>query len=500
MKIEFEIVNYKKLQNLKGEFETGNLYFIQGPNSTGKSSFIQAILALIEGKSKNKEKLTHGKKEGKVQQKFIGADGEEYTIRMDYTEKSDKFTIIKPDASVSHKRTDMAHIFGYNSFTVDDWFSWGETAEGRRKQADIIKTLLPEETIKELNMIHAETNGTDGILLIKRRDINRDLDKLKARKENLPEIENVSDVNKAKETIEKWNKMLEEIDDEIIKKKSSNEKIITLLESKDNDEKNILETKHRLEDVIQSKNAIQQQLESEIQSLKEQLKNKEKQLENHITTSNKTIETYEQSIEQKQKAFNEKYKDVSADVTDYDTTELEEKKAKTKEAIAKMNEIINILEEKKKLNDEIDENQKIVDDLSKDITDKRERAKSLISNADIAVENIGITDEGEAVFVENDKEYPFKKENISYSKGGIAILQIMAAVNKKLPLWIVGNAAEYDNAAKDKMARFAKENGGIILGDRVIEDVSKDLEIVCYDNSDNNTDDENKDDQFKLNF
>lgn len=490
MKVEFEIINYKKIRKMNGELQSGNLYFIQGGNEKGKTSFIQAILSLLEGKTKNKQKITHGAKDGKVQAKFEGADGETYVIRIDMKQNGDKFTIIKPDMTVSNKRTDLATIFGYNSFTVDDWFGWGLTAEGRKKQAEIIKSIMPESAIKELNEINIDVDTKNGLLFLERQDIGRDIKRLKGALESTEKPTEVKDKETALQAIRKWENQQVEIAEEIKKveiKKANHNSLIEQeqMSRKAIDDKRLLieNTNANYDNNVQDVEEKIILLQDELEKAKERLKSLDKEHEIYEKQSTEELEAMEKAHNEKYKnLLNDAHEDVNAKINN-----LKENNEKLLAAIQKMNGIINQFDQLTAKEAELIELETRYEDLDTAITEKRARAKEIMSDTSLPINNVGIDESGEAYFIDSDgSQLPFTEENISYSAGGIAVLKIMTYVNKKLPIWLIGNISEYDDAKKALMAKLAEQYDGIIIGDRVLEDNAKELELVVYDKSQDN--------------
>lgn len=139
MKIQkINIKEFKILSDFEAEIN-GNNIFLLGDNALGKSSVIQFIEIALG-------------KQGNVP---IGADGSGYVV----TDKSGKqytfFVKIKDGKAVvtvecdgmkdSRKGTLQA-IIGAMDFNIDDFVELSKSVAGRKKQVEIFKSFLPEET------------------------------------------------------------------------------------------------------------------------------------------------------------------------------------------------------------------------------------------------------------------------------------------------------------------------------------------------------------------
>lgn len=167
---KLELVNFQAIENLKADFE-GNVYFITGDNELGKSTVLKAIGALLTG---NRDAvLRNGESKGFAKM-IVGDDGEEYEVELRFTAANPRGTL-----SIKSKNTGMASnnlsmlqkIFGYSDFDAVEFSRWSETAEGRRKQIEVVKSLLPVEIKNRIEEIDAKVSE----IKTERTGINRDL-------------------------------------------------------------------------------------------------------------------------------------------------------------------------------------------------------------------------------------------------------------------------------------------------------------------------------------
>lgn len=156
--IKVELRNFKKHEDLVLDVNGRNI-FLLGPNEVGKSSILDSIFfALNSAKetpdSKIPEPLTTGKNAGHVIV-VVGSDNKEYTITRKFTKDNDdrKLTIVTKDGMSTTKLDMLEGLVGYRKVNPFEFVAWGTTAEGRRKQLQLIESLLTPDVLKVLNDI-----------------------------------------------------------------------------------------------------------------------------------------------------------------------------------------------------------------------------------------------------------------------------------------------------------------------------------------------------------
>jgi len=152
---KIELFNVQCIESFEQTFE-GNVYFITGENEVGKSTLLKTIAALLTGDRDDMLKI--GAKKGFAKM-VVGDDGENYEVESRMTEANPRGTLaIKSQKTgmQSDNKSMLQSIFGYQDFDAVEFSQWSETAEGRRKQVEIVKSLLPVEIQKRINEIDAE--------------------------------------------------------------------------------------------------------------------------------------------------------------------------------------------------------------------------------------------------------------------------------------------------------------------------------------------------------
>lgn len=145
-----KITNFKGIDNIEMSFDRENtLWLIKADNEVGKSSILEAIVALLSGNFTGSDLLREGKEKGVIEGDISREDGI-YHIKFSLTGGRPYLTITYPDGTKSDKYGDLRDLFGYVDIDVDEFVAWSESAEGRRKQVEIVKQLLPTETLVKL--------------------------------------------------------------------------------------------------------------------------------------------------------------------------------------------------------------------------------------------------------------------------------------------------------------------------------------------------------------
>lgn len=152
---KLELSNFQIIKAFNADFE-GNVYFITGDNELGKSTLLKAIGALLTG---NRDSVLRNGEDKGFAKMVVGDDGEEYDVELRFTKANPRGTL-----SIKQKTTGMRSdnvsmlqkVFGYTDFDAVEFSRWSETAEGRRKQVEYVRALLPENVQKRIAEIDAE--------------------------------------------------------------------------------------------------------------------------------------------------------------------------------------------------------------------------------------------------------------------------------------------------------------------------------------------------------
>ena len=167
---KLELLNFQVIKEFNADFE-GNVYFITGDNELGKSTLLKAIGAMLTG---NRDAvLKNGEDKGFVRM-VVGNDGENYEVELKFTKANPRGTLSIKSQTTGMRSDNVSmlqKIFGYQDFDAVEFSRWSETADGRRKQIEVVKALLPEKVRTRIAEIDAEVTTVKD----KRKDANAEV-------------------------------------------------------------------------------------------------------------------------------------------------------------------------------------------------------------------------------------------------------------------------------------------------------------------------------------
>ena len=165
-----ELLNFQVIENFNADFN-GNVYFVTGDNELGKSTLLKAIGALLTGN--RDEVLRNGATKGFAKM-IVGDDGDEFDVQLSFTENNPRGTLTIKQKSTGMQTNNVSmlqRIFGYQDFDAVEFSRWSETAEGRRKQIAVVKSLLAPEIRARIEAIDEKVAA----LKQERTGVNRDV-------------------------------------------------------------------------------------------------------------------------------------------------------------------------------------------------------------------------------------------------------------------------------------------------------------------------------------
>lgn len=424
---KLELVNFQVIKEFNADFD-GNVYFITGDNELGKSTVLKAIGALLTG---NRDAvLKNGESKGFAKM-IVGDDGEEYEVELKFTKANPRGTLSIKSKTTGMKSDNVSmlqKIFGYTDFDAVEFSRWSETAEGRRKQIEVVKSLLPEEVRTRI----AEIDTTVAGLKTERTGVNRDLKTYKsisdaagqglttedlktyAKPKDITELmkeqaENAQLIEKAKtvrSALEQRKKQLEEIPERLAAAKATYEKAIE-------EAKKAIERTEKL-----YKEAIAQ-IESEKADYEARKANAEKWLANYEENNPEKLDT----AEQLRKA--EEHNKMAVKVADY---------------VAK----------KRQADDKKAEAEKMDSDIAK-LSAEREK---LIATSKLPISGLSFTDDG---LVLND--VPFVAGKVSDSQIMEVAAKLIIASNPTVKVFRIARGESLGEKRLQSILDLAKKEG-----------------------------------------
>lgn len=451
-----ELVNFQVISKFNADFE-GNVYFITGDNELGKSTVLKAIGALLTGA--RDAVLKNGENKGFARM-VIGDDGEEYKVELRYTKSNPRGTL-----SITQKNSGMRSdnvsmlqkIFGYTDFDAVEFSRWSETAEGRRKQIEVVKSLLPEKVRKRIAEIDSEVIDLKDKRLFSNRELKQ-YNSLCAEAEN-----NLSSGDVEKFTVPKDITTLmqeQQVAAQLIEKAktvraSREQRIIQLsaiperIKQVDEDYLNkIGNIKSRL---IEARKAYEEKLalaEKAYKEAQDMLTEDSKQVETDKANQLKSIEEERVDLERRKANADKWLEEYEKDNPEkLDTAE----RLKAAEEYNKKCRIVSEYKEKVRLRDSV---AKDVDAMEKRLEKLASERENLISGSKLPISGLSFTNEGLEL-----NGVPFIAGKVSDSQIMEVAAKLIIASNPTVKVFRIARGESLGQNRLQAIINIAKENG-----------------------------------------
>lgn len=451
-----ELVNFQVISEFNADFE-GNVYFITGDNELGKSTVLKAIGALLTGA--RDAVLKNGENKGFARM-VIGDDGEEYKVELRYTKSNPRGTL-----SITQKNSGMRSdnvsmlqkIFGYTDFDAVEFSRWSETAEGRRKQIEVVKSLLPGKVRKKIAEIDSEVIDLKDKRLFSNRELKQ-YNALCAEAEN-----NLSPGDVEKFTVPKDITTLmqeQQVTAQLIEKAktvraSREQRIIQLsaiperIKQVDEDYLNKIENiKSRL---IEARKAYEERLalaEKAYKEAQDMLTEDSKQVETDKANQLKSIEEERLDLERRKANADKWLEEYEKDNPEkLDTAE----RLKAAEEYNKKCRIVSEYKEKVRLRDSV---AKDVDAMEKRLEKLASEREKLISDSKLPISGLSFTNEGLEL-----NGVPFIAGKVSDSQIMEVAAKLIIASNPTVKVFRIARGESLGQNRLQAIINIAKENG-----------------------------------------
>jgi recombinational DNA repair ATPase RecF len=149
MKIKkFTIKNFRNITDLEAE-PNGSHILLLGDNQRGKTSTIEAILSALGKKDNPVNPVKFGKETAEIE--VEGTDGTVFKVK--YNRKGEpQFEVIAPNGLKDSRKSAIQQVVGGDlDFDVEEFVKFSRSADGRRKQIELVKSLLPDEIVAQYN-------------------------------------------------------------------------------------------------------------------------------------------------------------------------------------------------------------------------------------------------------------------------------------------------------------------------------------------------------------
>lgn len=451
-----ELVNFQVISKFNADFE-GNVYFITGDNELGKSTVLKAIGALLTGA--RDAVLKNGENKGFARM-VIGDDGEEYKVELRYTKSNPRGTLSitqKGSGMRSDNVSMLQKIFGYTDFDAVEFSRWSETAEGRRKQIEVVKSLLPEKVRKRIAEIDSEVIDLKDKRLFSNRELKQ-YNVLCAEAEN-----NLSSGDVEKFTVPKDITTLmqeQQVAAQLIEKAktvraSREQRIIQLsaiperIKQVDEDYLNkIGNIKSRL---IEARKAYEEKLalaEKAYKEAQDMLTEDSKQVETDKANQLKSIEEERVDLERRKANADKWLEEYEKDNPEkLDTAE----RLKAAEEYNKKCRIVSEYKEKVRLRDSV---AKDVDAMEKRLEKLASERENLISDSKLPIPGLSFTNEGLEL-----NGVPFIAGKVSDSQIMEVAAKLIIASNPTVKVFRIARGESLGQNRLQAIINIAKENG-----------------------------------------
>lgn len=441
---KLELLNFQVIKEFNADFD-GNVYLITGDNELGKSTLLKAIGALLTGERDSV--LRKGESKGFAKM-VIGDDGDEYEVSLNFTEANPRGTLsIKSKSGMKSNNVSMLQsIFGYQDFDAVEFARWSETAEGRRKQIEVVKNLLPKDVCKRIEAIDEETAELKNDRLY----LNRDVKNLKAvvdeAKKNLTD----ADIQKYSTKIDVSDLMQEQSQRLALIEKSKSVK--SMLEQRTSElaglPAKIEEEERNYNDDMQRIAAKLEEARIAFERAKQEAENESKARKN--AHNHFLVEIGSRKIDLTQRKANAEKWLADFESRNIKTDDLSQRLAQAEEHNRKNGEVVAYLE---KCNLLKVANVKVAD-VENSLASLSEERADLIATSHLPIEGLTFTENGLEL-----NGIPFSSGNVSDSQIMEVATKLIIASNPKVKVFRIARGESLGEKRLRAIVDMAKKNG-----------------------------------------
>nr|DAW08594.1 MAG TPA: AAA domain protein [Caudoviricetes sp.] len=372
---QLELRNFQVIKDFDADFE-GNIYFITGDNELGKSTVLKAIGALLTGE---RDAVLRAGEEKGFARMVVGDDNKEYEVKLTFTKANPRGTLsIKGEGVQSGNVSFLQQLFGYQNFDAVEFCNWSETAEGRRKQIDVVKSLLPKEAQERLFEIEEAVKAKKA----ERTDLNRDIKTFTTQVKTAKEALQVGDEKKYTERIDVT---------EMLQKQQERAELDA--QAKVVREK-LEERNKQLNEVPQDLEKVKNSYEEAVAEAKGKLEEARQAYEKALKEAGNAMNEALYIIEDKRKEAEKRKQNCEAWLAEYEKTQGNEDAASNFEAAQAHNEKVAKVEEYQKRKANLRATERKYDELGDEVSDLQKEHKGIIENANLPIKGLSFSDEG----------------------------------------------------------------------------------------------------------
>lgn len=438
---KLELSNFQVIKEFNADFE-GNVYFITGDNELGKSTLLKAIGALLTG---NRDAVLKNGEDKGFAKMVVGNDGENYEVELKFTKANPRGTLSIKSQTTGMRSDNVSmlqKIFGYQDFDAVEFSRWSETAEGRRKQIEVVKSLLPEEVRTRI----AEIDTTVAGLKTERTGVNRDLKTYKS-------ISDAAGQGLTTQDLKTYAKPKDIT--ELMKEQQENAKLV---EKAKGVRLRMEERKGKLAEIPARLTTAKDSYDKSIVAAKKSIVAAKEAIEEAKKAIEEAEKTYKQTvsdIEEEKKDYEEKITNAEKWLTDYEALnpnnfDTEKQLKEAEEHNKKAAKVADYLSKKKQADDKKAEAEKMDSEIA-ELSAEREK---LISSAKLPISGLSFSDDG---LVLND--VPFVAGKVSDSQIMEVAAKLIIASNPTVKVFRIARGESLGEKRLQAIIDIAKANG-----------------------------------------
>ena len=441
---KLELLNFQVIKEFNADFD-GNVYLITGDNELGKSTLLKAIGALLTGERDSV--LRKGESKGFAKM-VIGDDGDEYEVSLNFTEANPRGTLsIKSKSGMKSNNVSMLQsIFGSQDFDAGEFARWSETAEGRRKQIEVVKNLLPKDVCKRIEAIDEETAELKNNRLYLNRDVKNLKSVVDEAKKNLTD----ADIQKYSTKIDVSDLMQEQSQRIALIEKSKSVK--SMLEQRTSQ---LAGLPAKVEEEERNYNDAMQRIAAKLEEARIAFEIAKQEAENESKARAKAHNDFLTEIESRKADLMQRKANAEKWLADFEsrnitTDDLSQRLAQAEEHNRKNGEVVAYLEKCDSL--------KVADakvaDVENSLASLSEERADLIATSHLPIEGLTFTENGLEL-----NGIPFSSGNVSDSQIMEVATKLIIASNPKVKVFRIARGESLGEKRLRAIVDMAKKNG-----------------------------------------
>lgn len=439
---KLELLNFQVIKEFNADFE-GNVYFITGDNELGKSTLLKAIGALLTGE--RDAVLRKGEEKGFAKM-VVGDSGKEYEVSLKFTKANPRGVLsIKGDKMQSSNVSMLQELFGYQNFDAVEFCSWSETADGRRKQIEVVKSLLPQKVQDRINEIDADVKAKKA----ERTDLNRDIKLLSAQVKASKQGLATGDEKKYTTRMDVSDLL------KVQQKQAENDAKATLVRSKLQERVDQLAAiPQKIEGAKAKYEQTKAAIEDELRIAQERFNQLKAELDKRNTMAFEEFENAQKEISAEKADAEERKANCESWLKDYESTI---RTAADTDAIAQAqahNEKVAIVEGYLARKAELDKVQATFDNLGGEVEKLQTERAEIIENANLPISGLSFTEDGLTL-----NNMPFMDGVVSDSQKMEVAAKLIIAANPTVKVFRIARGESLGAKRLKTILDVAKANG-----------------------------------------